>query len=379
LNFAGAGLEPYSSTNDLIGIQLRTLNLNRPAQTETVISGNALDFRTPDDIDSIVQSGAGAVTINNGLIATNEIQFAGNGNGVVTLNGAISGAGALRFDRGLWKLTNATSTFQGGIIVRTAVEVAALALDGGSIDLTSEQSILGAGGITINGGTLKLTTAGSGGIAFSTGERVVFNQFGGVLDLRNSNADDPVVQGGQIVSGDLLVMQNGLNNTAVIRFNGGQLGLSQNSTVDGMWNPDGNTLRISQFSGSSGLSGSLTIELDNGAYYSASTAPLGRMIIRGTAGGDPTSGLNATGNTGVGRNFGRFGIDDLSALNYQSGLRFEDAVEVSITGSSRQILGNITIAGGNTGHPGYVAFGGRGTGTGNQLASALTTPGLGGL
>jgi hypothetical protein len=355
LAFNGTNATPYVAENDIPSLQLKKLTLNRPADAETSLVGLSLDFRTVgSNTHSVDQLGAGAFRIENDLIATNQILFAGgSATGLVTLNGIASGPGALRFQGGAWKITNPFNTFTGGIVVRdnAQVELAPAAGETAGVDLASDTfSIAGSNapgsGVTINGGTLKLTTTGAGGISLSIGRRIIFNQSGGLLDLTNTHASDAMTQGGGIVAGDLAVTLNNSTAPAVIRFNGGQLGLSQNNAADGNWNANGNTLRIGLIAGSGGP---LRVELDNGAYYSASVLHPTALTVRGKAGGDPTSGPTASVNTGIGTNFGRFSINDMNILDFHAGLRFEDAVEVSIPGASRQITGNITIGGAPTG------------------------------
>ncbi len=375
----GGGSDPYSSRNDIPDLRLAKMILERSTGGEAAILGDTLDFRSTEEL-SIDQRGAGAFSIQNELLATNLIVFAGAANtGLVTLNGSIGGAGGVRFDNGNWKLTNTSSSFTGGMVIRlgATVEVAPAApvqhVDMTPAPLSSFGGNAAVNTLAINGGTLKLTTSAFGSITLSLARRINFGANGGLLDLTNFNTEDPTIQGGHIAMGDLSV---GLNPSGegVIRFNGGQLGLSSNSATDGNWNANGNTLRIPLLANS----GKLRVELDNGAYYSASAAPLGRLTVRGKLSGDPTSGPAGLVNTGIGRNFGRFGTNDANTVGFSGGLRFEDAVEVSIPGASRLITGNITIAGSAGGHPGYVAFSGRATGSGNQLTADLTLPGFGG-
>jgi hypothetical protein len=149
-----------------------------------------------------------------------------------------------------------------------------------------------------------------------------------------------------------------------VQFNGGQLGLSENSATNGNWNVGGNALRISTITGT----GPLRVEITNGAMYVANVATVNVPVtVRGVLGGDPTSGPTGAVNSGISTTLGRIALNQ-NTVNFTQGLTLQDAIQIHGPGSTRAIDGNIVVAGSGTGHPGLVVFNGRSTGT------ALDTP-----
>ena len=369
------GIDPniYDAVNETFGFQLNTLTLNSTATVEQTISGFELDF-TSDGVNTpaITQSGSGAFTISTDLLLVNALTLGGTGTGATTLSGIISGGGGITATGATWKLTNNFSTFTGGLTVGTGATVELAPGGGGaqSVNIApAGSSIIGGNGaanpLTINGGTLKLTTSEMGNITFGDNRALTFGANGGVLDLRNSGT----AGGGNIANSgtnDLaLTVNNSAVNPAIIKFNGGQNGLSNNTTNNGDWSANNNTLRIESYAGT----GSLRVELENGAVFQSKPASVGVPVtVRGTIGGDPTSGPNATVNANLSLNMGRMMLNDQTVFNYAGGLTFEGAVQVGVTGGTRAFDGNLTVANG-----GFVAFSGRGTG--GALGAALNNPG----
>ena len=366
------GTTAYTANNDLVGFFLNTLTLN--ATVAESITGNSMDFRLDDTAAGIAQNGAGGFTIGTDIVATSALGLGGTGSGIVTLNGVLGGAGGISVNAGTWQLGNVANSFSGGLTVNTGATLEAISSAAGNqaVNLTpAATGYLGSNAgnaITINGGTLKITTKGTGGITMG-GRSLTFGANGGTFDIRNTSGIAGT-QGGGIVGGDLnLTLNNTLANTAVVKFSGGQLGLSNNSLTDGNWATATNCLRFASLNGS----GPLRVELTNGAMmrssFASTTLP---VTIRGVGGGDPTSGPAGTAVSGVSTTLGRVALDTVNEHSYSS-LRFEGAVQVGVVGTTRALNGSIVVAGSAGGNAGYVAFTGRGTGT--ELTSTLNAPG----
>jgi fibronectin-binding autotransporter adhesin len=374
LRFGGVGDTPYTSTNDLAGsFLLRQLQLNSSATVaETIVAsaGGILSF-VSDGVANpeITQNGTGAFAINLGIEAANPLTFGGTGTGLVTLGGPITGVGGLTFASGNWRFVDVTSTFTGGVTIGSGA-VLELAPAGPINIAPAASSIIGsnagANPLTINGGTLKFTTTGN--ITFGDNRPLTFGPNGGILDLRNSGT----VGGGNIVNSGTNDLALTLNNTganlAVIKFNGGQNGISTNTTNNGDWSSNNNTLRIQSYAGTGGL----RIELENGAMFQNRSATVGvPLTVRGVPGGDPTSGPNALVNANLSLTTGRMIFDITGTHNFSQGLILEEAMQLSAAGASRAIDGNVVVATGA-----YVAFNGRGTGTAlgpNIIAAGTNT------
>jgi hypothetical protein len=174
LLFLGSGSASYTSTNDIAGtFSLNSITLNSSSTASSTIAGSGLSFVTDTTASvtpSITQSGSGAFTISNPLTATNALTLGGAGTGVVALGGVISGSGGLSFTGGNWQFTNAANTFTGGLSVGTGsfLELIPAATGNQAVNLTpGATGYLGSNvGNTssINGGTLKVTTRGTGGL-----------------------------------------------------------------------------------------------------------------------------------------------------------------------------------------------------------------------
>ena len=239
LIFNGSGATQYTANNDLANpFLLNTLTLNSTANVVETIGGSGLNFNADGgDAAAITQSGSGAFAISAPVTATTALTLGGAGTGVVTLSGVVGGGGGLNFTGGNWLLSNIANSYTGGTTIGTGafVEISPAGAAPQSVSFAAAAtSLLGGNGVanvlTLNGGTLKLTTKGAGSLALGTARAVTFGANGGTLDLTNTNT--PGTQGGNIASGDLNVTLNSTaGNPAVIKFNGGQLGLSNNSAT----------------------------------------------------------------------------------------------------------------------------------------------------
>lgn len=381
LLFGGSGSTPYTSTNDIAGVfQLNKLTLNSAATVSETINasvGSSLSFvSNGPTTPALLQNGSGAFTISTDLGVANALALGGTGTGLTTLSGILSGAGGLTFTGSNWQLSNIANSFTGGVTVNTGafVELVPSGAAPQNVNFaTGATSLLGgntSNTLTINGGTLKLTSKGTGNVALGAARPVTFGSNGGILDITNTSGT-PGTQGGNIASGDLaLTLNNSAGSPAVIRWNGGQLGLSNNNATNGDWTTGSNALRISSLTGT----GPLRIELSNGALLRGSivTGAVDSIItnpltIRGVIGGEPTSGPDGTLPTGVSLTTGRMQFDS-SRVNYNGGLTLEGAMAINPANRATAINGNITIA-----SNGYVAFQGRGTGT--NLSNVIQNPG----
>ncbi len=383
LVFGGTGGTGYTSTDDLgTAFSLNILTLNSTAtvaETIAATAGSSLNFVVNGASNPVIsQGGTGAFNLGIPLTVSNPLLLIGGPTaGIVSLQGIVSGAGGLTFTGGKWRITNIANAYTGGTNVGASAFVE-LASDGAapqSISFaTGATSLLGGNTgntLTINGGTLKLTTSGIGSLALGGARPVTFGANGGTLDLTNVNTVSATAQGGNITGGDLaLTLNSTVGNPAVIKFNGGQLGLQTNNATDGNWGT-GNALRISSFAGT----GPVRFEITNGATLrsgvgnTANNTVTQTTTLRGVVGGDPTSGPAGTVLTGISRSTGRFIIDAAPELTYTN-LTFEGATQVGVTGTTRALNGNIIIGGGA--NAGYVAFNGRGTGT--ALNSTVNAP-----
>src|SRR4030095_14619987 len=367
--FCATGADTYTANNDIVCLLLNTLTFTSNSTGLVTIAGNTLDFNLDNTFPAINQNGSGTVSIDAPINATNDLTLAGTGSGIVTINGAISGVGGLTFGGGNWQLTNTGNTFTGAISINTGsfveLKPAGPAPQNVSLALGGATLLGNNAPLTIDGGTLKVTTLGSGNIDAT--RSITFGNAGGILDLRNSNTVDPLTQGGNIsnVAGNnlTLVLNNAADAPAVIKFNGGHCGLSNNNPNDGNIGTGNNALRFQALTGS----GPMRIEVTNGAVLRGSTGASGTInapiTVRGVIGGDPTSGPNGTVNSGVSLNMGRYALDNQNVTNHTQGITFQGAVQVSVVGTTRALDGNITVAGTASGAPGFVSFSGRGTNT----------------
>ena len=353
------GTTAYTANNDLVGLFLNTLTLN--ATVAETISGNSLDFRTDDTGAGITQSGSGAFTISAPIIATNPLTLDGNGTGLVSLTGLLSGGGLLtKSGSGTFFLNNPANTYSGGTTITGGVLEISTNVANGSVDLpAAANSVLGNGGaVTINGGELKITQNGTGSILSTAAARpITFGASGGTLNLNgriNNNA---------AATFSLVLTPGG--TTPVVKFNGGPIGISSNVATDGNWalSPS-NSLRFSALTGASATT-PIIFEVTNGALmdmFNFDSFP-GALTLRGVSLG---AGGDATGQ-GTEKNTGRFvwnnGIGTPATYTLNAGIFLEDALQTVSANGLRRIDANITARGTASGHAAQADISGRGTGT----------------
>ena len=385
LIFGGSGATPYTSTNDFgAPFLLNSIVLQSAATAAETITGGTIEFTNDGaELPAIVEQGSGAFTIFAEITADAPLMLGGFGTGVVRIDGPIASATGITVSGGTYQFTSTGSTFSGGttILGGGTLELLASAPNSGLSVFVQGATVLGgnsaANPLAINGGTLKLTTRGSGGLTLDGARVVSFGANGGVLDLRNINEADAAVQGGHMLNGELALTTTAGAATAVIRWSGGQFGLSNNKLDDGNWRASQNALRLAAASGT----GPVRFELTNGALlnvdFNASTPMVNfsmPVTYRGVAGGDPTSGPAGTLNSAVTRAVGRVLITNGNVV-CAGGVTFEDAVQMSVANASRAIDSDVRIAGTAGGHSGYALFSGRSSST--ALAPAINEPGNG--
>jgi autotransporter-associated beta strand protein len=392
----GGTATPYTATHNLgtpfvLNILRLQNNIAGVTQTLSADVSSTLDFAANGLTNpTLVKTGAGDFSIDIPLVLNSTTTMQATGNGLVTFLGSINGFSDLAFSGGNWLLRDINSSFSGAVTISTgarvelkdeAVAPTNLLFAGGG------NGVLGSGtNVNLNGGTLKLSTQGTGNIQLGSNRIISGGTDGGTLDITNSN---PGSSGGNIAGGDLAVTTtDGATVPLVIKFNGGELGISNITGTNpatpagpgnGDWRTGDNTLRMRSYSGT----GPLRVELTNGALYrptfgSGTLSISMPTTVRGVVGGDPTSGAEATNPSGVSRTTGRFGIDNLSVLNYTSGLNLEGALQIALVGATRALDGNVTVNGSAGGAPGYVTFSGRSTGTSlanGTVGSVINNPG----
>jgi hypothetical protein len=401
LLFGGSAAAGYTSTNDLPApFQLNTLTFKNTGSAGVIIDGADLSFLTDNTGPTITHNGSYSVSIKNNVFLgpTHRLTLVNNGTGTVSLDGVISGGepvatggGYLIVDEGKWRLTNSANSYVGGTLIRPGAVLELLAAgpspQSNYLDRFSVSLLGNASGnesenrVVMNGGTLRVLTSGIGAISVGMNRQITFSTNGGTIEMLNTNADDPMVQGGHILSGEFALVINNPNGPAVFAFNGGQLGLSSIAIpTSGIWNSGENALRFSNFNVVT--PGTLRVELSNGAMVRAGTSAGGLgseavdipFVVRGVVGGDPTSGPDGTVNTGTTRNVGRVVLDRSAEITYSRSFTFQGALQVSPVGRSRSLNGNLVVAGTSSGTPGYVSFTGRGATT--ELNDIVNPPSI---
>jgi autotransporter-associated beta strand protein len=350
------------ANNDLSGVSLQALTLNRASSAAASITGGALEF-SADSLGAarITQDGGGAFTMSNNLVLAAPLVVGGAGTGVTSLSGVISGSDSLEVAAGHWVLSNTANTWTGGTTITGGVLELSPGPDA-ALDIPDEtDSPLGySGPVTINGGELRLTTSGTGRIQtpIFTARLITFGTSGGVLRFNGQIQDEE----SSTFTVALPASPATLSQTAVLQFAGGEQGTSNGGTD---WAASGNALRIAKWSNLDAKN-PVRIELTHGALLvmgtayqaSASLTFDSPLTLRGVIGGDPTA---TTASTEVGRVLLDRAVSP-NTFNFVNGLAIEGVMQISNGRGPRPILGNITVRDG-----GVAVFAGRGTG------SAITT------
>ena len=147
------GNATFDATNDLFsaangGFQLNQLIFN--AGTPTLYGSNLVFLTSSTGVGpQLLQNTGNAITINNGLVFSNNTTFGGSGGGSLTFNGALGGNGGLiKTTTGTLTL-NSASTYAGGTTISNGVLSA------------QNTNALGSGAVTLWGGaTLALLPSG---------------------------------------------------------------------------------------------------------------------------------------------------------------------------------------------------------------------------
>jgi autotransporter-associated beta strand protein len=358
--------------------------LVHPTEVIANVQANTLIIAAPINSPKLTKAGAGTLQIPVSGTAPTFFGTATNIAGTLDINAAasttttytavIQGNGLLqKSGPGTLVLSNTGNTYTGGTTINAGVlELQAAGAAPQSFTLNNAgTSLIGNQNatITLNGGTLKLTTKGTGSLTM--GKTLTFGLNGGALEMVNDDATIGAVHGGHIAGGTIvLVTQAAATAPAVIRFNGGHL-RQQDTAVASQYNWTSTNAVL--FGSLASAAGPVRVELLTGASHRLGDGGTGTQtfatpyIVRGPAGGDPTSGAAGTVNIGNLRNpsTGHLIVDNSPLINANGGLFFENAVQVAEVGTTRAINANITVRGtvNSGGNPGYVTFSGRGTGT----------------
>ena len=282
------------------------------------------------------------------------------------MSGVISGANLLTVSSANWLASNGANSWSGGTLLTGGKLEISNGLTTGNIDLLAAgNSMLGAGSsVTINGGTLRITTAGTETFnasvtAAAPGRVYTFGTSGGTLDINAILGGSGGVNGGISVALPTNVAQ--LNSPAVIKFDGGTQGFD-GSTTQVSWNNGPNSLHFTN--NGTGLTGlninnPVSIQITNGATFAldnpipnGGTAIASPFTFAGVIGGDP-------GAFGTEKTAGRIAVLSNAAYNFANGLNFDaGALQVQGGGGQRTLVGNINfLTGANVG------LQGRATGT----------------
>jgi autotransporter-associated beta strand protein len=355
LAIAGAsslGAEPAAPTADAITIAGATLRATGPA----AFSANRG-----------VTLGTGGATIN--------VADAGE---VMSIPAAILGVQPLTVTgNGTLQLGNSTNSFSSITINDATVELKPPATENVVVNANATTGILGDNNvpIVIDGGTLKFTTTASS--QNITIDRVIqFGPDGGTIDLRNTRGGTlGGAAGGAVGGGGVGNMRVDLTNAVgpvVVKWNGGESGLSSNTTANGDWLEGNNNLEWQAVT-TGAQAPPLRIELSHAGMTTLRAEQFGTyngpFTIRGGVGGD----VGAAGNQVT--EIGRVQISGGGTLlTFSGGMFLEDSLQFNLAGNFRVFDNDITLRGVASGHPANVTFHGRSTGTafpGNQQTFQL--------
>jgi len=270
----------------------------------TIVNGGILTIMG----DGSLGAASGGLTLNGGALATSAVAITinraitlGTGGGTfltrlnMTFNGAISGPGKLSKTGTTLTLTNSSNSYTGG------TEIIGDFVINSSIPATGN-SIIGTGGLTLDGGTLNVTGTGynvSRNIALTAGGGTVSGNFPftvsgdisgignftktgtGTLTISGANtySGNTIINGGTVIIGNYTVPASIpfiINNGSALTVNNGIM-LTNNGTItnDGIINLDGT------------LNGTGTIINTNGLILTGESSvaeSLNRLVINANSG-----------------------------------------------------------------------------------------------
>jgi len=364
-----------------------TGTLTLPGEGVLYVNQGTLVVNAPLNTPRLTKPGAGKLTLPVTGAAgwmTNPVNFAGtlelNTSSDQTITGQMGGPGTL-VKSGLSTLTlsNQNNGFTNFAVNGGILEAKSIAASQNVVfDAAATQSYLGnntGGAITLNGGTVKLTTVlgGSGGTVagnITLGRTVSVGALGGVVDLTNTVGG---TLGGGVVTVNGHSVGGGSGNLPVtfaaastapliVKFNGGESGLSSNAPAgtaapSGDWGQGNNGLRFGTITGATATT-PLRVELTHGAIMDLLTLNnfAGPLTIQGQPNGD-------AGGSSLSLNNGKVALGGTVTLPQP--LNVQGAIQIGATGAGQILDSSITVNGTASGIPGILALTGRGTGSGN--------------
>ena len=155
LQFNGSGSLSYTATDDIVPTTpiflVNQLQLNSSSSATNTLSGNQLQFTGTSP--TLVQSGSGALVINNALDLSVTTLINGTGTGPLTLGGVISDAGGLTFSGAFNTTLTAANTYEGGTVLTSGtLTVSGSGTLGGSSGYEAFNTVM------VTGGTLNINT-----------------------------------------------------------------------------------------------------------------------------------------------------------------------------------------------------------------------------
>jgi fibronectin-binding autotransporter adhesin len=349
-----AGITEFSADNNL-GTALNRVRIGSGASLRAI---NSTTLDTSRVIELSTGGGVIDVSAGNTLSSTAANQLVGSGSLTKT------GAGTLR-------VTNATQTFSGGLIVNDGTYLADTT---GNLTIGgSGNSILGGGSVTVDGADALLHVNTTGDINYNrntsinNGGTVRLSPGGPYSDnIENLGGRFTFGSGGGLLDLDGFVNETVLNLTtnadaatpAVVRY-----GTITNSGDQGGW-PSGSTLQLNGGLNAGSVDNVVRFELTDGAMVEQRFGQSnfnGTLVIAGQPGGDPSVGSYLT-------DVGRWSLIEDGTYTYDGGIFFEDTVQFTIFNGTRTVDSDLTVRDG-----GIVAFQGRSTGSDNQDPLVLGT------
>jgi fibronectin-binding autotransporter adhesin len=331
------------SNNDISGsFQLNKLNFTNVGPSSgtkptLTISGNALRFVSDGATTPtiLINPSAGnnlyrpALTIQNDLVLTNNLRISqGSTSNTFTIEGAISGAGALsKGGGGVVNLTNSTSTYAGGTILESGTFI----LD--KVGTVGNASSLG------SGSSIQLGSASATGVL----------QWNGTSETTDKVFTAGGSTGGAIItantSGQTLTItqdvQGGASTSArTLTFNG-----SGNVTLDGSVTTGSGTVSLTKSGAGrltlTGTAGDFTgdVTISQGDIYATS---LGSTTSAGSLGKGSVLNLGGSGNTGTLRLLGTSDETTDKTLN-MSGTT--GGASITVTGATYTFNQNLGVTG----------------------------------